>query len=266
MLEQQLVDYIKKAKAAGQTDEQSRNLLFKNGWTEQEVNDAFAEINQPKPQLQPQIQPQQEIKSQPQGIDMLKTVEQPRVVSQAQPQIQSTVKEKPVQKSSHLILKLAVILIILVALGGIGWFTYLNNKPQNKPVVPETVNNPVTTPVTTQPENQQPPVTVSPEVQKITDNLNNISSLAKSGFNTNNDFSTLCYKGLLNGYNKEAGPKLIEYNNDIIAQGGEKPACYASTTDYCVSTKLADGSYLCAGYKLVGPGSVQCISAQTVCE
>ena len=48
MAEAQLIDYIKKAKAAGQADDQSRALLLKNGWSEQEINDAFAAVNPQK--------------------------------------------------------------------------------------------------------------------------------------------------------------------------------------------------------------------------
>ena len=51
-VEQQLVDYIKKARGADQSDTQSRSLLYKSGWTEAEVNDAFAALD--GPQTQPQ--------------------------------------------------------------------------------------------------------------------------------------------------------------------------------------------------------------------
>ena len=57
MAEQQLIDYIKKARGAKQSDDQSRALLYKNGWTEAEVGEAFAVIDKPQPQ--PQAQPQQ---------------------------------------------------------------------------------------------------------------------------------------------------------------------------------------------------------------
>lgn len=67
-VEQQLVDYIKKARSAGQLDDQSRALLYKNGWTVAEVDEAVASMTQPqiqpKPQFQAQAKPQ--IQQQPQ--------------------------------------------------------------------------------------------------------------------------------------------------------------------------------------------------------
>jgi hypothetical protein len=61
MAEQQLVDYIKKARSAGQSDNQSRTLLRQNGWTEAEVNEAFLATNQnnTKPK-QPELESQSE--------------------------------------------------------------------------------------------------------------------------------------------------------------------------------------------------------------
>ena len=139
MAEQQLVDYIKKAKGAGQSDEQSRTLLLKNGWTEAEINSAFASINQPQPQAQPQTNPQPEAQPQPQmqvrpEVEQPK-VEQPKTENQPKPQYQ-TQPVQPMQSNmpkmrtgSHFVLKLLVVLIILIVLGVAGYFTagqYLN--------------------------------------------------------------------------------------------------------------------------------------------
>jgi len=141
MAEQQLVDYIKKAKSAGQSDDQSRALLLKNGWTEAEVSDAFAVLGQPQskpqPQVQPQTQPQAQVQQQPQY--------QPKPQPQYQPQpsgmatqsnmpspsqiSRSETSEGKLRSGSHLILKLFIVLIILAVLGGVGYFTagqYLN--------------------------------------------------------------------------------------------------------------------------------------------
>lgn len=119
MAEPQLVDYIKKAKAAGQSDDQSKALLYKNGWTEAEVSEAFAALtaqSQPKPQAQPQPQP----KPQP----------QPQVQPQAQPKIETQPQDNmPRARKSHTILKLLIVLIILIVLGGAGYFVagqYIN--------------------------------------------------------------------------------------------------------------------------------------------
>jgi len=55
MAEQQLIDYITKARSAGQADAQTRDLLYKNGWTEVEVNDAILALTQPKVDVQPVV-------------------------------------------------------------------------------------------------------------------------------------------------------------------------------------------------------------------
>lgn len=66
MVEPQLVDYIKKAKAAEQSDEQTRALLYKNGWIEAEVSEAFASLSQPQAGVQAQPQSAQMVQQQPQ--------------------------------------------------------------------------------------------------------------------------------------------------------------------------------------------------------
>lgn len=65
MAEPQLIDYIKKARSAGQGDEQSRSLLSKNGWTDEEVNEAFSAIDPGQTQPHPEVQPEPQVKSQP---------------------------------------------------------------------------------------------------------------------------------------------------------------------------------------------------------
>ncbi len=142
MAEQQLVDYITKAKAAGQTDEQSRNLLYKNGWTEQEVNEAFTEI-MPKVQVQPEGKPQIQANISPTGIDNLKVqpqaqpqpqeiiqqkpiVQQPKIQNQpAQPTVQNNVMIK--RTGSHKLLRLLIVLLIVIALGAVGVFAIMKN-------------------------------------------------------------------------------------------------------------------------------------------
>ncbi|MGA2418433.1 MAG: hypothetical protein ABSF55_04330, partial [Candidatus Staskawiczbacteria bacterium] len=152
-VEPQLVDYIKKAKEVGQADEQTRALLYKNGWTEAEVSDAFAVINQPKPQLQPQPQtqpqsqfqpkPQPQVQQQPQyqpkpQIQQQQAEPEPQVQEQAQPQYQPQPQSKlqyepqssggftqsnmPKARNPHLVLKLLIVLIILIIVGGVGYF------------------------------------------------------------------------------------------------------------------------------------------------
>lgn len=57
MVEQQLVDYIKKARTAGQQDEQTRALLRKNGWSDIEVNEAISSASQKETEAKPNSPP-----------------------------------------------------------------------------------------------------------------------------------------------------------------------------------------------------------------
>jgi len=126
MAEQQLIDYIQKARQAGQVDDQSKSLLYKNGWTEQEVNDALLAIGQtqPKPQQQPATQVQAQPKLEQQEVQIQQSEAQTQYQPQEKPKYQYQMADSmPMErKSGHLILKLLIVLIILVALGGVGWF------------------------------------------------------------------------------------------------------------------------------------------------
>lgn len=113
-VEPQLVDYIKKAREAGQTDEQTRALLNKNGWTSGEVGDAFTSLDQPK--NQPQTQPQAQSFEQPKEVQ---PQSQPR--PEVQPQVETETYE-PEQTKSHTALKIFVVFIVLAIIGGAGFF------------------------------------------------------------------------------------------------------------------------------------------------
>ncbi len=134
MAEQQLVDYIKKAKQGGQSDEQSKALLLKNGWTEAEVSDAFAVLSQPQGRPQTQVQTQAQAQVKPQSTAQTQPQYQPQPRVQQQPQTrpaQNNVMDNmpKIKSGSHLILKLFIVLIIVVLLGGAGYFVggqYLN--------------------------------------------------------------------------------------------------------------------------------------------
>ena len=124
----ELIDYIKKAKEAGQTDDQTRQILAKNGWSVTEIGEAFAvtaPVNKPQQPVQTQTQPQVAV--------------QPKIQPQAQPQPQY--QPKPMQSSmpkirkSHLALKLCIILIILVILGGAEYFIVWQSDLLKNPVV-----------------------------------------------------------------------------------------------------------------------------------
>jgi hypothetical protein len=150
MAELQLIDYIQKARQAGQGDDQTRALLYKNGWTDAEVLDAFNAIDRPQMQTmveeptqtqQPQSQPQTKI------VDP-ETQVQPQPVSQAQyqPKSESSFSQGGTMKKnavSHLVLKILMVLVILVAIVGAGFFAISqkdflqsffasNNVPQTK--------------------------------------------------------------------------------------------------------------------------------------
>ena len=68
MPEQQLVDYIKKARQMGQQDSQTKVLLSKNGWNDDEINEAVSAAGGEKPtvQEQPLNQPQYQAQTQTQ--------------------------------------------------------------------------------------------------------------------------------------------------------------------------------------------------------
>jgi hypothetical protein len=79
------------------------------------------------------------------------------------------------------------------------------------------------------------------------------------------NYSGLCYGSLLNGYQKEYGKELVDLNGDIIKRGGTRVTCLASATDYCISTQLADESFLCMSKANI-LGKVKCATPQTVCK
>ena len=148
MAEQQLVDYIKKAKETGQTDEQTKSLLYKNGWTEAEVTDAFMALAQPQaqPQMQPAAQLQPQIKPQTMA-EQPQTQAQPQAQAQSMPQYKSEPQYQPsmqseLQKSKNVsktnmpagmkrsgwVLKLVMglIVLIIICVGGFFAAQYFN--------------------------------------------------------------------------------------------------------------------------------------------
>lgn len=102
------------------------------------------------------------------------------------------------------------------------------------------------------------------KIQKINSNIKKIGFIAQiTKGNKDVGYSLLCSRGLLNGYLATYGSQLIALNNDIVSQGAKKPACFSGAQSYCVSTELADGSYLCVNKD--GVGSVKCTSSTTAC-
>jgi hypothetical protein len=178
MVEPQLLDYIKKARQAGQSDDQTKALLYKNGWEESEVREAFSSIDlgvsQPQPEIKTSPEPTQpDIKTdlkteyqptQQPKISVQKDVQKPQYQPQQQTQpqpSQSKYETQPraqfqtkIQREgniSGLLLKILIIIIILAVLGFGGYLAItkqeqIKNLYQNllhKPevVVPETTTN-----------------------------------------------------------------------------------------------------------------------------
>ncbi len=103
------------------------------------------------------------------------------------------------------------------------------------------------------------------KAQQTRTDMSQIGFIAQSVFSANKSYYSLCKNGLLNGYLNTYGQELINLNNDIIKQGAKKPVCFSSIKNYCVSTQLQDGSWLCIGQNGI-LGKVKCVSAQTNCQ
>jgi len=97
--------------------------------------------------------------------------------------------------------------------------------------------------------------------QKIEADMNQVEFAAQSIFSASTGYSALCIKGLLSGYIKKG---LLGLSNDIVSQGAEIPVCFSSVQNYCVSTQLADGNFMCVGPG--GTGAIKCVSAKTICK
>ncbi len=132
MADQQLVDYIKKAKQVGQGDDQTRALLYKNGWTEAEVSEGFVAVGQAQPQqFGQEIKPQSQIQPQVQAQVQPQVQTQPKVQitrpAQSEPQYQqptakpASQRTRPSGRGVDTIIKIIIVLIILSILGTIGY-------------------------------------------------------------------------------------------------------------------------------------------------
>jgi hypothetical protein len=100
---------------------------------------------------------------------------------------------------------------------------------------------------------------------KIKSNVVALSSIAQQVCSVNKSCYSFCKKGLLNGYQSIYGKNLININNTIIGQGGTRPICFSNVKNYCISTQLKDGSWLCVDQNNKF-GKTKCISAETVCQ
>ena len=125
-------------------------------------------------------------------------------------------------------------------------------------------NKPVTVQVPTDAQKIEDVVLPMIKNSGINSDMAQIGSIAQTSYSTNKSYSSICMSGLLNGYLKTYGANLIKLNNDIVSQGAKKPVCFSGIQDYCVSTQLSDGSYLCID-KNGKVGAIKCVTAQTIC-
>lgn len=99
------------------------------------------------------------------------------------------------------------------------------------------------------------------KMEQVGMDMNEIISLGDSIFESDKTYYSICSKGLLNGSQKLQGAKLLELNNDIVSQGGEKPKCFSAAKSYCVSTKFS-GTGICVDSTGGFVEGVECTSAK----
>lgn len=145
----ELVDYIKKARQAGQQDQQTRQILLKNGWSNAEADEAFASLNsqpqiqaRPQPQVQPQARPAQpEPAKSPAGQLGGPATISPSASLGGQPAIDSKKFRRGGGRLFVLKLILSIILILVVISAGVFGFYALSNinvvEQNNPPAEPE---------------------------------------------------------------------------------------------------------------------------------
>jgi len=171
MMEQQLVDYIKKAKAAGQPDQQTRSLLHQNGWTDAEINEAFSAADQPKPEPPSDFRPQ--LKTEPQ------TGPSSQYQVSGKPDINlKTAEDEPEVKSargggvSHLALKILTALILLCVISVGAYFAFFDGDIVQD-IVDKTISyfSPSVTPESVESESETTSVESSAENPPATEEL-----------------------------------------------------------------------------------------------
>lgn len=246
---QELIDYIKKAREARQSDQQTKQILLKNGWSDAEVNEAFQQQEKPQPQPQPQAQPQQTQPAQTQVSG------QPKI--QVNPQVQSAENKKT--KTSLFIILFVVAVVAVFVIFAV--YVFLSFQQQT------IVITPTQTPAqNNQTASQENAPAISPELQQVNFDLGQIGAVAKSYFDTTESYGILCKSNnVLNSSLENYGSQLIALVRDIVRQGAVKSICYSDDQNFCFSTQLADGTFHCISADNV-VGSVECTSAETLCE
>lgn len=95
MFDPQVVDYIKKALAAGQTQDQIKAALTENGWSEAEIAENVVEATMQKSGQQPQPQTQAQPRTEPQA--QTQEPVQPRQQAMSQQSVEPMVQAEPQQ-------------------------------------------------------------------------------------------------------------------------------------------------------------------------
>jgi hypothetical protein len=104
------------------------------------------------------------------------------------------------------------------------------------------------------------------KTQKISSSLSQAATEAESLFAVNKNYYLLCKNGFLNGSKATPyGLTFINVANSVIKAGAKNPRCFGATNNFCVSTQLSDGTYLCVGNGAT-MGTANCISALTICK
>jgi len=153
----ELADYIKKAREAGQPDQQTRQVLLKNQWSNAEIDEAFAAI--PPNVAVEKLQPQSQLQAKPQE----RPQQEAQQTMQYRPQPQQTIETKQPRtgggKYFGLKLFFAILAIaLIIGAGAVGYFAldFSQYLPQSSPVTESA-----------QPtqEEQQPPLPLTLESQ-----------------------------------------------------------------------------------------------------
>jgi len=100
MFDQQVVDYIKKAKTAGQTIEQIKSALLANGWSEMEINEnllAANTANSPEPTTPPEVKFTQPVETttKPSQPTATATAVEPKIEPVAQAKVEPKLEPRP---------------------------------------------------------------------------------------------------------------------------------------------------------------------------
>lgn len=230
MAEQQLVDYIKKARQAGQNDVQTRTLLLQNGWSDAEINDAIASLNGAQPQVQEKME-QKPLEQKPKEYQVSgqAEVKKPQSQYQAKPmeKMDKTMSEMP--DMSYMSEKksgggagrvIATIFIVIVLLAVIGGGAYIALFQQDAVgdfiglLFPSSTE--IQAPVQETPQNSLPP-SPEPEPAGLTTQLlasiadsYDISKIAVAAFNGKSNKTVFCAP-------KKADGKYVCFaNNEIV--------------------------------------------------